>query len=276
MKDFSGANNQNEDELQRVAEFMRSSAYLDKRQQQILESEQAIISLQRSIRNVTMNIVQLLVAAPSAGNQAMLERSLGELTGLANAVSQTAANVPTGVDSGASRGSGVDLNGIQAAIETHANSSNGNALQDGRDKSRMKAARAKELPSLDGAPGAEADPNTPTTSGAPPPGDAKPNGDTLASNLDRVNKLAEAASRTQDDPAASASSDTPALPNKPRSRSNVAALKLDHAETVAKPDAPDQHRTQGVETAAQATSTPAKAEPTAVAAARKPPSPGCM
>ncbi|MBR0966981.1 hypothetical protein JQ554_23305 [Bradyrhizobium diazoefficiens] len=276
MKDFTGANNHNEDELQRVAEFMRSSAYLDKRQQQILESEQVIIGLQRSIRNVTMNIAQLLVATPSAGNQTMLERSLGELAGLANAVSQTAAAAPSGGDSGASRGSGVDLNGIQAAIETHSNSSNGTALQDGRDKSRMKAERAKELPSLDGAPGAEADPNAPTTSGATPPGDAKPNSDTPASNLDRINKLAEAASRAQDDPAASVSADTPALPNKPGSRSNLAALKLDHADVVAKPDAPDQHRTQSIEAKGQATSTPVKAEPTAVAAAHRPPSPGSI
>ncbi|MBR0967874.1 hypothetical protein JQ554_33355 [Bradyrhizobium diazoefficiens] len=269
MKDLAGGNkDHSEDELQRIAEFMRSSAYLDKRQQQILESEQVIIGLQRSIRNVTMNIAQLLVATPSAGNQAMLERSFGELNGLANAVAQTAAAAPSGGDNGASRGSGVDLNGVQAAIETRANSSNGNALQDGRDNRREKAKKITELSGSDPTAASGTDQNA--------PGDAKPADDTPVSNLDRVNKLAEAASRAQDDPAAPASSDTPALPNKSGSRSNLAALKLDHAEVVAKPDAPDQHRTQGVEATAQAASTPVKAEPTVVAAARKPPSPGSM
>lgn len=245
---------------------MRSSAYLDRRQQQILQSQQAIISLQSSIRNVTIDIARLFAATPSAGNQAMLERSFGELNGLANAVAQTAATAPSGGDSGASRGAGVDLNGIKAAIETRANSSSGNALQDGRDKNGKSATKIKDL----SAP----DPAAVSGTDQAAPDDAKPAGDTPASNLDRVNKLAAAESRPQNDPAAFASSDAPPLPNKPGSRSNVAALKLDHAEVVAKSDVPDQHRAQDVELTAQAASTPAKAEPTVAAAVRKPPSPG--
>ncbi|WP_426422580.1 hypothetical protein [Bradyrhizobium genosp. A] len=269
MKDFiGGSNDHSENELQRLSEFMRTAAYLDKRQQQILQSQQAIIGLQRSIRNVTIDIAHLLVAAPSAGNQAMLERSLGELNGLANAVAQNAAAVPAGGDSGASRGAGVDLNGMKAAIETHANSPGGNALKDMDDKIRNKAAEIKELSAADPA----AVPGTDQAA----PGDAKPAGDTPASNLDRVNKLAQAESRTQDNPAASASPDPSPLPNKPGSRSNVAALKLDHAEVAAKSDAAGQHRAQGVEPTAQLAPTPAKVEPTAAAAVRKPPSPGSM
>lgn len=267
MKDIAGANDDhNEDELQRVPEFMRASAYLDKRQQEILQSEQAIIGLQRSIRNVTMDIAHLLIATPSAGNRAILERSFGELNGLAIAVAQTAAAAPSGGDSGASRGANVDLNGTNAAIETHANSSRGSASKDLDDKTGNKATKMKDLSAPDPAAASGTDQVA--------PGDAKPASDTPSSNLDRVNKLALAASRTQDDPAASASSDPPPLPNKLSSRSNAAALKLDHAEAVAKSDAPDRQRAQGVEPTVQAASTPAKAEPTVAATVRKPPSPG--
>lgn len=269
MKDFAGASDHhNEDELQRLPEFMRTAAYLDKRQQQILQSQQAIIGLQRSIRNVTIDIAHLLAATPSAGNQAMLERSFGELNGLANAAAQAAAAAPSGGDSGASRGAGVDLNGTKAAIETHANSASGNALQDARDNRREKATKMKELSGSDTAAVSGTDQAA--------PGDVKPNGDTPASNLDRVNKLASEASRTQDDPAASASSDTPPFPNKPGSRSNVAALKLNHAEVAARSDTPDQHRAQGVEPTAQAAAAPTKAEPTVVAVVHKQPSPSGM
>lgn len=277
MKDFTGANNHNEDELQRLPEFMRTSAYLDKRQQQILQSEQAIIALQRGIRNLTIDIAHLLIATPTAGNRAMLERSFGELNGLANAVAQTAAAAPSGSDSGASRGANVDLNGMKAAIETHANSASENALKDAGDNRRAKAEKIKGLSALDPAASSGADQGAPgdAKSTGDTPGDAKPKAtDTPASNLDRFNKLKPAESRTKDDPAVSASSDPPPLPNKPGSRSNAAALKRDHAEAVAKSDAPGQQRAQGAEPTSHAASTPAKAEPTVAAAVRKPPSPG--
>jgi hypothetical protein len=268
MNDFVGTkDHHNEDELQRVPEFMRASAYLDKREQQILQSQQAIIGLQRTIGNVMFDIAHLLTASPSAGNQAMLQRSFGELEGLANVVAQTAAT-SSGSDSGASRGAGVDLTGIQAAIETHANSPSGNALKDGLDKRREKAEKIKELSATDPAAVTGTDPST--------PGDAKPTGDTPTSNLDRFNKLAQSESRTQDGPVASASSDPPPLPNKPGSRSNAAALKLDHAEAMVKSDAPDRQWARGVEPTAQAASPPAKAEPSVVAAVRKAPSPAGM
>jgi hypothetical protein len=261
MKDFAGTkNDHDEDELQRVPEFMRGSAYLDRRQQQILQSEQAIISLQRSIGNVAFDIARLLVAAPSAGNQAMLERSFGELNGLANAAAQAAASLPSGSDSGASRGADVDLNGTSTAIATHANSSSGNALKDVDDKSRKNAAKMKDLG--DPAMVSGADQNA--------PGDAKPTGDDAsASNRDLVNKIALEESSNQGDPP----SDSPRLPSKSGSRSNMAALKLDHAVAVAKPDAADGQRAQGVEPVAQAASTSAEAGPTVV---RKAPSPGGM
>jgi hypothetical protein len=267
MKDFAGASDHhNEDELQRLPEFMRTAAYLDKRQQQILESQQAIIGLQRSIRNVTIDIAHLLAATPSAGNQAMLERRLGELNGLANAAAQAAAAAPSGGDSAASRGAGVDLNGIKAAIESHANSPSANASKDA-DKIRNKAAEIKDLSGPDPAAVSGTDQAAPS--------DAKPAGDTPASNLDRVNKLASEASRTSDDPATSASPDAPTVPNRPSSRSNVAALKRDHAEVAATSNASDRHGVQSAEPA-QAAPTSAKAEPTVAAAVRKPPSPGGM
>jgi hypothetical protein len=266
MNDFVGTkDHHNEDELQRVPEFMRASAYLDRREQLILQSQQATSALQRAIGNVMFDISRLLTASPSAGNQAMLQRSFGELEGLANVVAQTASAAPSGGDSGVSRGAGVDLTGIQAAIESHANSSSGNALKDTGDKSGKSATKLKEL----SAPDPVADSGT--DQGAP--GDAKPSGDTPTSNLDRFNKLAQSESRTQDGPAASASSDPPPLPNKPSSRSNAAALKLDHAEAMVKSDAPDRQWAQGVEPTAQAASTPAKAEPSVAAAVRKAPSP---
>jgi hypothetical protein len=269
MKYFAGGNDdQNEDELQRVPEFMRGSAYLDRRQQQILESQLAINSLQRGIRNVMFDIAHLLAATPSAGNQAMLQRSFGELQGLANAITQTAA-----ADSGANRGAGVDLTGTQAAIESRANSSGGDALKDGRDKKRESATKIKDLSAPDAVPAAEADQNAPATPATTAPSDTKPAAVTPGSNLDRFSKLAPEESRTQDDPAASAASDLPPLPNKRGSRSNVAALKLDHAEAVAKSDAPDrQVAAQGAEATAQAGSAPS-AKPIHAAAVRKLPSP---
>ncbi|WP_426422563.1 hypothetical protein [Bradyrhizobium genosp. A] len=157
---------------------------------------------------------------------------------------------------------------MKAAIDSRANSPGGNASKDAGDKRGNNTTKIKEL----SAP----DPAAVSGTDQAAPGDAKPAGDTPASNLDRVNKLAQAESRTQNDQAASASSDPSPLPNKPGSRSNVAALKLDHAEVVAKSDAADQHRAQGVEPTAQPAPTPAKAEPTAAAAVHKPPSPGGM
>lgn len=268
-----GNDDHKEDELRRVPEYMLASAYLDKRQQQILQTQEEISSLQRSIRNVMMDISHLLVASPSTGNQAMLERSYGELKGLANSVAQAGADAPAG--SGASRGADVDLNGTRAAIETHANAPSGNAAKEGDDKRGAKAARAKELPAIDAAPTAEADQNGSATSGTTTPGDAKPVGDTPASNLDRVNKLALAEGRTQDDPASAATSDPSSLRDRRGSRSKMATLKLDHAEAVAKSDAPGgQVAAQGAELTAQVASTHAKAEPAVVASVRKPPSPG--
>jgi hypothetical protein len=269
MKDFDGAKgDHNEDELQRVPEFMRASAYLDKREQQILQSQQAIIGLQRAMGNVMFDIAHLLAASPSAGNQAMLQRSFGELEGLANVVAQTAATAPSGGDSGASRGAGVDLTGTQAVIESRANSPSGSASKNLEDKIRKKAEKIKDL----SAP----DPAAVTSTDQSASGDAKPTGDTPTSNLDRFNKLAQSESRTQDGPVASASSDSPPLPNKPGSRSNAAALKLDHAEAMVKSDAPDRQWAQGVEPTAQTAATLAKAEPSVVAAVRKAPSPAGM
>jgi hypothetical protein len=270
MKDFAGTSNDHtdDDELQRVPEFMRASGYLDKRQQQILQSEQVMLSLQGGIRNLTLDIAHLLAATPTAGNQAMLERSFGELNGLANAIAQTASGAPSGSDGGASRGADVDLTGIKAAIETHANFSSGNASKDADDKRGNNATKLKELSTLDSAAVSGADQSA--------PGDAKPAGDTPASNLDRVNKLASEASLTSDDQAASAPSDTLPLPNKSSSRPNLAALKLGHADVVANSDAPDRQPAQGVEPTAKAAEATAKAEPAIAVAVRKPPSPGGM
>jgi hypothetical protein len=277
MNDFAGADhNHNEDELERVPEFMRAAGYLDRRQQEILEYEQKIISLQRGIRDVTIDIARLLVATPSAGNQAILERSFSELNGLAIAVAQSAAALPSG-EGGGSRGADVDVTGIRAAIESHESSSGASASKNLDDRTRKIAATAKELPSLDTPPAAGADQDKPTTPGTATLGDTKPASDTPASNLDRISKLASSESRTSDDQAASASSDLPPLPNKRGPRSHVAALKLDHAEAVPKSDAPDREVTaRGLDPTAQAASGPAKAEPTIVAAVRKPPSPDGM
>jgi hypothetical protein len=262
MKYFDGvSDDHNKDELQRVPAFMLGSAYLDRREQQILLSQQAISGLQHTIRNVMFDIAHLLTATPSAGNQAMLQRSFGELEGLANAVAQSAATAPFG-DSGANRGAGVDLTGTQAAIESRANFSSGGALKDADDKIRKKAAEIKDLSAPDPAAVSGADQTV--------PGDAAPAVVTPGSNLDRFSKLAPAESRTQDDPAASAASDLPPLPNKRGSRSHVAALKLDHAEAVAKSDAPDRRvAAQGAEATAQAESAPS-AKPIHAAAVRKP------
>ena len=264
MNDFAGANNNHkEDELERVPEFMRGAAYLDRRQQQILESQLAISSLQRGISNVMFDIAHLLAATPSAGNQAMLQRSFGELEGLANAAAQTAVSAPSG---GASRGAEVDLTGIRAAIESHASSSSGGTFRDAGDRTAKKAAKIKDLSDADLAPVSGTDQNA--------PGDAKPAADAPTGNLDKFNKLALAEGRTQDDPAASAASDLPPLPNKRGPRSHVAALKLDHAEAVPKSDAPDGRvAVHGAEATAQTASTSAKAGPIHAAAVHKLPSP---
>lgn len=266
MNYVAGTNDDHkEDELRRVPEYMLASAYLDRRQQQILESQQAIGSLTRSIRNVEMDIAHLLTASMSAGNQAMLERSIGELKGLANAAAQAGADAPSG--SGASRGADVDLNGYSAAIETHAHSSSGNAAMDGADKRGKTGEKIKDLSGPDAAAVSDTD------KGAP--GDTKPAGDKPASNLDRVNQLAQAESGTHDNPASAADSDPSPLPNRRGSRSNMAALKLDHAEAAAKSDIPDRPVVaQAAGSTVQVASTPAKAEPAVVAAVRKPPSPG--
>jgi hypothetical protein len=279
MKYFDGVNGDNkEDEFQRVPEFMRASAYLDRRQQQILQSEEEIIGFQHAIGNLMLDIAHLLAATPSAGNQAILQRSFGELEGLANAVAQAAAAAPSGGDPGANRGANVDLPGIQAAIESRANVPGGSASKDSDYKTRKKGERLKELSDIDPAAVSGTDQNAPgdAKQAADAPSDTKPTAtDKPLSNLDRFNKLTLAESHTQDDPAASAASDLPSLPTKRGSRSYVAALKLDHAETVAKSDAPDaQVAAQGVEATAQAGSATATAQPIHKAAVRKPPSPG--
>ncbi len=277
MNYFAGGNDdQNQDELQRVPEFMRGVAYLDRRQQEILESQLTISSLQRGISNVMFDIAHLLTAQPSAGNQAMLQRSFGELEGLANAVAQSAVSAPSGGDGGASRGADVDLTGIKYAIETHANFSSGETLKDADAKTRKIAATAKELPSLDAAPAAGADQDKRATSGTATPDDIKPAADTPESNLDRVNKLASAESRASDDQAASADSNLPPLPNKRGSRSHVAALKLDHAEAVSKSDAPDRGvAAQSVEPTAQAEPVPSAKLIRAAAVSKLPSPSGC-
>jgi hypothetical protein len=289
MKHFDGSDgDNNEDEFQRVPEFMHASAYLDRRQQQILQSEEEIIGFQHAIGNLMLDIAHLLAATPSAGNQAILQRSFGELEGLANAVAQTTAAAPSGADHEATRGAEVDLPGIQAAIESRASGPSGTASNNADDKTRKKAATAKELPSLDVAPvaKAEADKNAPKTADTNTVGDTKQADDTSSdikptgtdkplSNLDRFNKLVPEEIRTSDDTAASASSDSPLLPTKPSRRSNVGALKLEHAG-AARSEAPDGSRVQGVEPTAQTASTPAKAESTVVAAVRKPLGPGGM
>lgn len=269
MNYVAGTNDDhNKDELRRVPEYMIASAYLDRRQQQILESQQAIGSLTRSIRNVESDIAHLLTASASAGNQAMLERSIGELKGLANAAAQAGADAPSG--SGASRGADVDLNGYSAAIETHAHSSNGNAAMDGADKRGKTAEKLKDLAAPDGAAATGTDQSAP---GDAKPGDAKAAGDKPASNLDRVNQLAQAENGAQHNPASAAASDPSALRDRHGSRSNMAALKLDHADAVAKSDAQGGPvAAQGAESTPHVVSTPAKAEP--AVAVRKPPSPG--
>jgi hypothetical protein len=264
-------------ELKRLPESMRALAYLNRRDQQILQSQQAIGKIQGTIHDVMIDIARVLAAAPSAGNQAMLDRSLGDLKGLANAVAQTSA---ANVDGGGTKGANVDLTGINAAIEARANSPSRNGTLGGTfDKTKSSATKAKALPSLDAAPASGADPSAPrdTKAVADAPGGVKPPAaDTPVSNVDRV-KQALAKSGDQADPAAAAISDLPPLPDRRPSRLNAAALKLDHAEAVAKSDAPDgKSAAQIVDPTAKVASAPAKAEPVVVAAARKPPGPAVI
>jgi hypothetical protein len=146
-------------ELKRLPESMRALAYLNRREQQILQSQQAIGKIQGTIHDVMIDIARVLAAAPSAGNQAMLDRSLGDLKGLANAVAQTSA---ANVDGGGTKGANVDLTGINAAIEARANSPSRNGTLGGTfDKTKSSATKAKALPSLDAAPASGADPSAP-------------------------------------------------------------------------------------------------------------------
>ncbi len=271
MNYSAGTEDDTENELQRVPALMR--AFLERREQQILQSQQAIGRLQGSIRGVMFDIAHLLAATPSAANQAVLDRSFGDLKGLVNAVSQT--NMPN-VEDGGTKRPDVDLIGIKTAIEVRADSptvSGANRVTPGGasdDKIWKDAAPAKELPSLDAAPTSGADRAAPgDTKPVAEPGDAKPIAtDAPASNLDRV-KQALAKSRDETDPSSAAISDL--LPSKPGSRLNAGALKRDHAEAVTKQDAPNgQVAAQAADPTAKAAS--AKPEPVVVAV-RKLPSP---
>jgi hypothetical protein len=275
MNYSAGTEDETENELQRIPALMR--AFLERRAQQILQSQQTIGRLQGSIRGVMFDIAHVLAATPSAGNQAVLERSFSELKGLVSAVSQT--NVPNVEDAGTKR-TDVDLTGIKTAIEARADSPTANgasrittsgALTDSGDKIKKDAAPEKELPSLDAAPTSGVDQGAPgDTKPITDPGDAKPTTtDASTSNVEQV-KLALAKGGDAVDPSSATISDL--LPSKPSARLNAGALKRDHAEAVTKQDAPNgQVAAQAVDpTTAKAVSV--KPEPV-VAAVRKLPSP---